>query len=128
MAAGDRDLERRSRSALSRMKEIRLALGVIGVAYAVLGLVVILFAVSVARRVDIGQAYLSVMVLGWGGTLAVIGLLAGSVLGTLALVRHASTRRAWHVLVILSGWIAALVLGWLVWEFWTNSALPHVSR
>jgi hypothetical protein len=109
------------------VKEIRLALGVIGIAYAVLGLVVILFAVNMARRVDIGQAYLSVMVLGWGGTLAVIGLVAGSALGTLALVRHAETPRAWHVFVILSGWVAALVLGWLAWEFWTNSALPHVS-
>lgn len=113
---------------LASMKEIRLALGVIGAAYAVLGLVGILFAVNLGRRPDIGQAYLGAMVLGWGGTLAVIGLVAGSTLGTLALVRDSHTRSAWHVLVILSGWIAALALGWLAWEFWSNSAVPAVAR
>jgi len=109
------------------IRGIRLALSVIGVTYALLGLVVVLFAVTVARRVDIGVAYLAVVMLGWGGTIAATGLFAGSVLGTLALVRHPDTRRPLYVLAILSGWIGALVLGWLAWEFWNHSSLPKVA-
>ena len=109
------------------MSGIRVALSVIGVAYAVLGLMVVLFAVNLRQRGDIGNAYLAVGVLAWGGTLAATGLFAGSALGTLALVRHPDTRRPLHVLVILSGWIGALVLGWLAWEFWTHSSLPKVA-
>ena len=106
---------------------IRIALSVIGVAYAVLGLMVVLFAVTLRQRVDIGTTYLEVVVLGWGGTIAATGLFAGSALGTLTLVRHPDTRRPLPVLVILSGWIGALVLGWLAWEFWTHSSIPKVA-
>ena len=109
------------------MSEIRVALSVIGVAYAVLALVVLLFAVNLRQRVDIGTAYLAAGVLACGGTMAATGLSAGSVLGTLALVRHPATRRPLYVLTILSGWIGALVLGWLAWEFWTPSSLPKVA-
>lgn len=109
------------------MSGIRVALSVIGVAYAVLGLVVVLFAVTLRQRGDIGTAYLAVAVLAWGGTLAAAGLSAGGALGTLALVRHPDTRRPLYVLVILSGWIGALVLGWLAWEFWTHSSVPKVG-
>jgi threonine/homoserine/homoserine lactone efflux protein len=31
------------------------------------------------------------------------------------------------VLAILGGWVGALVLGWLAWEFWTHSSLPKVA-
>ena len=109
------------------MKGIRLALGVIGIAYALLGLVVVLFAVNLGRPVDIGVAYLAVEILAWGGTMAATGLFAGSVLGTVALVRHAEARRPLYLLAILSGGIGALVLGWLSWEFWTHSSLPKVT-
>ncbi|HET6796427.1 MAG TPA: hypothetical protein VFH40_04630 [Gemmatimonadales bacterium] len=109
------------------MSGIRVALSVIGVAYAVLALVVLLFAVNLRQRVNIGTAYLAAGVLVWGGTIAATGLSAGSVLGTLALVRHPATRRPLYVLTILSGWIGALVLGWLAWEFWTHSSLPKVA-
>jgi hypothetical protein len=109
------------------MTGIRLALSVIGVAYALLGLVILLFAVNVGRRIDIGSAYLAVAILGWGVTIAATGLFAGSVLGTLALVRDTPARRPLYVLAILSAWITALVLGWLAWEFWTNSSLPKVG-
>jgi hypothetical protein len=107
--------------------EIHFALIVIGVAYALLGLVVVLFAVNLGRRVDIGVAYLAVGILAWGGTIAATGLFLGSVLGTLVLVRHADTRRTLYLLAILSGWIGALVLGWFAWEFWTHSSLPKVA-
>lgn len=107
---------------------IRLALSVIGIAYALLALLVAFFAVTVGRlHVDIGIAYLAAVVLGWGGTVAATGLLAGSVLGTLALVRHTDIRRPLYVLAILSGWIGALVLGWFAWEFWSHSSLPKVA-
>ena len=109
------------------MSGIRVALSLIGVAYALLGLVVVLFAVILHQRGDIGTAYLAVGILGWGGTIAATGLSAGSVLGTLALVRHPDIRRQLYVLVILSGWIGALVLGWLAWEFWTHSSLTKVA-
>jgi hypothetical protein len=109
------------------MSEIRVALSVIGVAYAVLGLMVVLFAVSLNHRVDIGTAYLAVVILAWGGTVAAAALSAGGALGTLALARHPETRRPLYVLVVLSGWIGALVLGWLVWEFWTHSSVPKVA-
>jgi ABC-type polysaccharide/polyol phosphate export permease len=109
------------------MSGIRVALSVIGVAYALLGLVVVLFAVNLRQRVDIGAAYLAVGILAWGGTIAATGLSAGSVLGTLALVRHPDSRRPQYVLAILSGWIGALALGWLAWEFWTHSSLPKVA-
>ena len=109
------------------MSGIRVALSVIGVAYAVLGLTVALFAMNLRQRGDIGSAYLAVGVLAWGGTVAATGLSAGSVLGTLALVRHADTRRPLYLLVVLSGWIGALVVGWLAWEFWTHSSLPKVA-
>ena len=109
------------------MSGIRVALSVIGVAYALLGLVVVLFAVSLRQRGDIGAAYLAVGILAWGGTIAATGLLAGSVLGTLALVRHSGTRRPLYLLAILGGWVGALVLGWFAWEFWTHSSLPKVA-
>ena len=108
------------------MSGIRVALSVIGVAYGILGLVVVLFAVSLRQRGDIGAAYLAVGILAWGGTIAATGLLAGSALGTLALVRHSNTRRPLYLLAILGGWIGALVLGWFAWEFWTHSSLPKV--
>ena len=106
---------------------IRVALSVIGVAYAVLGLVVVLFALNLRQRGDIGTAYLAVLVLAWGGTIAATGLSAGSVLGTLALKRHPDARRPLYVIAILSGWLGALVLGWLAWEFWAHSSLPKVA-
>ena len=109
------------------MSGIRVALSVIGVAYAILGLVVFLFAVSLRQPGDIGTAYLAVLILAWGGTIAATGLLAGSALGTLALVRHPDARRPRYVLAILCGWIGALVLGWFAWEFWTHSSLPRVA-
>jgi len=109
------------------MSGIRVALSVIGVAYGILGLVVVLFAVSLRQPGDIGAAYLAVGILAWGGTIAATGLLAGSVLGTLALVRHSGTRRPLYLLAILGGWIGALVLGWFAWEFWTHSSLPNVD-
>jgi hypothetical protein len=109
------------------MTGIRLALSVIAVAYALLGLVILLFAVNVGRRIDIGSAYLAVAILGWGVTIAATGLFAGGVVGTLSLVRHTQARRPLYVLAILSAWITALVLGWLAWEFWTNSSLPKVG-
>lgn len=109
------------------IKGIRLALSVIGVAYTLLGLVVVLFAVNLGRQVDIGIAYLAAVILGWGVTIAAMGLFAGSMLGTLALVRGAETRRPLYFLAILSGWIGALVLGWLAWGFWTHSSIPKVA-
>ena len=109
------------------MKGIRLALSVIGVAYTLLGLVVVHFAMNAGRSANIGLAYLAVGILAWGGTIAAMGLFAGSMLGTLALVRHAEARRPLYLLAILSGWIGALVLGWLAWEFWTHSSLPKVN-
>ena len=109
------------------MSGVRVAVSVIGVAYAVLGIMVVLFAVNLRQRGDIGTAYLAVGVLAWGGTLVATGLSAGSVLGTLALVQHPDTRRPLYVLVVLGGWIGALVLSWLAWEFWTNSSLPKVA-
>ena len=109
------------------MSGIRVALCAIGVAYAILGLVVVLFAVSLRQPGDIGTAYLAVLILAWGGTIAATGLLAGSALGTLALVRHPDTRRLLYVLAILGGWVGALVLGWFAWEFWTHSSLPKVA-
>src|SRR5688500_18483245 len=109
------------------MSGLRVALTVIGVAYAVLGLAVVLFSVILRQRGDIGTAYFAVGVLAWAGSIAATGLLVGSVLGTLVLVRHPDTRRPLYVLVILSGWIGALVLGWLAWQFWTHSSLPKVA-
>jgi uncharacterized membrane protein YeaQ/YmgE (transglycosylase-associated protein family) len=109
------------------VKGIRFALGLIGGAYALLALTAALFAATVARRVDIGVAYLAAAVLGWGGTVAAAGLFAGSVAGTLALVRHPAARRPLLVLAILAGWVGALVLGWWAWEFWVNSSLPEVA-
>ena len=108
------------------MSGIRVALSLIGVAYAALGLLVALFAVTLRQRLDIGATYLAVGVLALGGTIAAAGLSAGSVLGTLALVRHPDIRRPLYVLVIVSGWLGALVLGWLAWQFWTHSSFPKV--
>ena len=108
----------------SNRRLLRLALAVIGVAYVFLGLVVVHFAVNLGRSPNIGAAYLAVGILAWGGTIAAAGLLTGSLLGTLVLVRNASARRTLYVLAILSSWIGTLVLGWLAWEFWTHSSHP----
>jgi hypothetical protein len=105
---------------------MRLALSFIGGAYGLLGLVVALFAVNLGRPVDIGTAYVAVGLLGLGGTVAATALFAGSVLGTLALVRHSDTRRPLYLLAILSGWIGAVFLGWMAWGFWLHSSLPRV--
>ena len=103
---------------------LHLALAVIGAAYLLLGLAVLYFAVNLGRSPDIGAAYLAVGIVAWSGTIAAAGLLAGSVLGTLVLVRNASARRTLYVLAILSAWIGTLVLGWMAREFWTHSSLP----
>jgi hypothetical protein len=105
---------------------LHLALAVIGVACLLLGLAVVYFAVNLRRSPDIGAAYFAVLILAWGGTISAAGMLAGSVLGTWVLVRTASVRRTLYVLAILSAWIGTLVLGWMAWEFWTNSSLPEV--
>jgi hypothetical protein len=88
---------------------------------------VVAFAVTLHQRADIGTVYLAVTLLAWAGTMAAVALSAGGALGTLALARHPDTRRPLYVLVILSGWIGALVLGWLAWEFWTHSSIPKVA-
>ena len=108
----------------SNKRLLHLALVVIGVAYVLLGLAVVYFTVNLGRSPDIGAAYFAVGILAWGGTMAAAGLLAGSVLGTLVLVRNASARRTLYVLAILSAWIGTLVLGWLAWEFWSHSSNP----
>ena len=105
------------------MRRLRLALGVIGLSYVLLGFVVVYFATNLERIPNIGAAYLAVGIVAWGGTIAAAGLLAGSVLGTLVLMRNADTRRTMYVLAILSAWIGTLFLGWLAWEFWTHSSL-----
>jgi MFS family permease len=103
------------------VKGMRLALIVIGVAYLLLALVVAYFAMNLGQSPNIGAAYLAVGIVAWGGTIAATGLFAGSVLGTLALVRHSDSRRPLYLLAILGGWIGALVLAWLAWEFWSHS-------
>ena len=103
------------------MRRIRLAVRIIGVASLLLAAVVVFFAASLGRDANIGAVYLAVGILAWGSTLAAAGLLAGSVLGTLALVRDTDTRRPLYALAILAGWTGTLVLGWLAWEFWTHS-------
>lgn len=108
----------------STKRLLRLALIVIGGAYVLLGLAVAYFSVSLGRSPDIGTAYLMVGIVALGGTTAAAGLLVGSLLGTLVLMRNASARRTLYVLAILCGWIGSLVLGWLAWEFWTHSSLP----
>ena len=100
---------------------LRVALTLIGVAYVLLGLVVVYFAANLGRSPDIGAAYLTVGIMALGGTLAAAGLLAGSTLGTLALLRTASARRLLYVIAILGGWVGTLVLGWMAWQFWTHS-------
>jgi hypothetical protein len=103
---------------------LHLALAVIGGAYLLLGLAVLYFAVNLGRSPNIGAAYLAVGIVAWSGTIAAAGLLAGSVLGTLVLVRNASARRTLYLLAILSAWIGTMVLGWTAWEFWSHSSLP----
>ena len=103
------------------MKGIRVALSIIGVAYLLLGAIVVYFAANRGQSPNIGAAYFFVLIIAWGGTTAAVGLFAGSALGTLALVRHAETRRPLYVLGILGGWIGALMLGWVAWEFWSHS-------
>lgn len=100
---------------------LHLALAFIGLAYVLLGAAVVYFAASVGRSANIGAAYLTVILLALGGTIAAVGLLAGSVLGTLVLVRNASARRTLFVLAIGSAWIGTLVLGYITWEFWIHS-------
>jgi hypothetical protein len=100
------------------IKSMRIALSIIGIAYLLLGLVLVLFSIP---SPNIGAAYLSVWILAWGGTLAATGLCAGGVLGTVTLVRHPGSRRPLYVLATVMGWIGALGLGWLAWEFWTHS-------
>lgn len=107
----------------------RLAVWIIGTTYAVFGLLVILFATIVSKlQVNIGVAYLIAMLMGGSVTVTAVGLFAGSLLGTLALVRDGGTPRALHLIAIMSGWIGALVLGWFAWEFWSHSFLPKVAR
>ena len=103
------------------MKRIRLALTIIGAASLLLGAVIVFFAASLGRGANIGTVYLAVGILAWGSTVAAAGLLAGSVLGTLALEREADTRRPLYAFAILAGWTGTLVLGWLAWGFWTHS-------
>ena len=103
---------------------LRLALALVGAAYVLLGLAVVYFAFNLGRSPDIGASYLAVGILAWAGTIAAAGLLGGSVLGTLVLVRDLSARRTLYVLAILSAWIGTLLLGWLAWEFWTHSSHP----
>ena len=106
----------------------RLAVRIIGITYALFGLLVILFGTTVSRlQVNIGVAFLIAMLMGGSIAMAAVGLFTGSVLGALAVVRHSGTLRPIHLLVILSGWVGALVLGWFAWQFWTHSSLPKVA-
>jgi hypothetical protein len=104
------------------MKPPRLALTILGAASALLGLAVVLFALGLEHPADIGSAYMAVLLFAAAGSVATVGLFVGSVLGTMALVRHPESRRPLFLLVMLAGWIAALSLGWIAWEFWLHSS------
>ena len=109
------------------MKHIRLALLIIAGALLLFAIVVTHFAINTRHpSPNIGAAYLAVWILAGGGALTAAGLFTGGALGTLALVRYPDTRRPLYVFVILCTWMAALVLGWWGWEFWSHSALPKV--
>jgi hypothetical protein len=82
---------------------------------------------SLRGRVDLGTAFLTAMMIGVGEVSVAGGLLAGSVLGTVALLRRPESRRLVYVLAVLSGWIGGLLLGSIAWEFWSNSTLPKIG-
>jgi hypothetical protein len=104
------------------MKPRRLALVLLGASSALFGLVVVLFALSLRHPADIGSAYMAVLLFAAAGSIAAVGLLVGSAVGTMALVRDPETRRPLFLLLVLAGWIAALSLGWIAWEFWLHSS------
>ena len=69
---------------------------------------------------DIGATMASVLLLGAVGVVTTIALLSGSVIGTTALARNPSARRAGSVATVIAGWAGAAVLAWLSWSFWTH--------
>jgi hypothetical protein len=101
------------------VRPIRLATWFIGSAYVLLGvLCAVVYSVLQSREIDIGGVTLSVLVLGIGGTVLALALLAGSLIGAYALTSDAGARRMRDVAIVLAGWVGAAVVGWFAWVFW----------
>ena len=103
------------------MSSRRLAIVLIWSGY---GLVAVIVAavrmIASSTRMDVGQVMSSVIVLGGVGVLAAALLLVGSALGTYALIVRGSSGHIGLVLHLFAGWSGAVVLGWILWGFWTN--------
>ena len=102
------------------MTAVRVAMGLVWGAYALLALAIALFAYTANERADIGVVYAATVSLGVAGTSACVALLGGSALGIVAMVRQPACRRAACVLTMVTGAIGGALLGWIAWGFWTN--------
>src|SRR5918992_18625 len=105
-------------ASLIGVSSTRVAKWIIWTAYFVLAVAVAVFSYLVqSKRMDIGATMASVLLLGAVGVVTTIALLSGSVIGTTALARNPSARRACSVATVIAGWAGAAVLAWLSWSF-----------
>ena len=103
------------------MSSRRLSIILIWTGY---GLVAMVVAASVSiassSRMDVGQVMGSVILLGGVGAVAVALLIAEARSETYALIARGPSGRTVLVFHLFAGWIGCVVLGWIMWGFWTN--------
>jgi len=103
------------------MSSRRLAIILIWTGYSLVAMIVAAVRlIASSSRMDVGQVMGSVILLGGVGVLAAALLLAGSALGTSALIARGPSGRTVLLLHLFAGWIGFFVLGWILWGFWTN--------
>jgi hypothetical protein len=102
------------------MTAVRVAIWLIGSAYALLALAIVLFSFAIHPRADIGSVFAATVLLGVAGTTVCFLLLGGSALGIYAMVRQPACRRAACVLTMMTGLIGGMFLGWIAWGFWMH--------
>ena len=73
-----------------------------------------------SKRLDIGGVTLTLILMGVGSLFVAAALLAGSAIGTRAMLSNSSARRTGVIFTVLAGWIGSGLLGWLAWSFWTE--------
>jgi hypothetical protein len=99
----------------------RIAVWMIWGAYLLLAvLAAAFFLLLESKALDIGGVTFALILMGLGSLFVAAALLAGSAIGTFALVTSYSDRSTSVVLTVIAGWIGSVLLGWLAWSFWTE--------
>jgi hypothetical protein len=100
---------------------MRIAGWLIWTAYLMLGIAIAVFSfIMQSKHLDIGENMAAILLLGSAGALTTLALVAGSAIGSRAIVTDRAARRIGSVFTVFAGWFGTVLIGWLSWSFWTH--------